>query len=121
MRTPIRRILCVDQDAETCTLISALLGESGFEAMNATTLIEALRLARSERFDLYLLERRLPDGSGIELCRQIRMFDPDGPILFFSAMARKRDRRRAVSAGAQGYLQKPAGIYNLAEVVTRLR
>lgn len=121
MQTRIRHILCVDQDGKACALIGALLGESGFEAKNATTLTEALQLARSERFDLYLLERRLPDGSGIELCRQIREFDPHSPVLFFSAIARKRDRQRAVSAGAQGYLHKPEGIYSLAKVVTRLR
>lgn len=115
-----RRILCVDQDSETCSLINSLLGESGFEAKLASTIAEALQLAGDERFDLYLLELRFADGSGIELCRRIRQFDPAAPILFFADVVRKRDRQQAVMAGAQGYLSKPDGIYKLAEVITRL-
>ncbi len=115
-----RRILCVVQDSETCSLINSLLRESGFEAKSASTIGEALQLAGDERFDLYLLELRLADGSGIELCRQIRRFDPDAPITFFADVVRKRNRQQAVMAGAQGYLSKPHGIYKLAEVITRL-
>jgi CheY-like chemotaxis protein len=118
---PVRkRILCVDYDSDSCTLISTMLGQVGFEVEPASGVAEALELLKDTRFDLYLLERRLPDGSGIDLCRQIRGLDPHAPILFFAAIARKQDRELAVSAGAQGYLAKPEGVFDLVEVVSRL-
>jgi DNA-binding response OmpR family regulator len=116
-----RHILCVDFDHETCPVITQQLGPLGFEVKGASTMGEALELIEGERFDLYLLERRLSDGSGVELSRKIRAVDPRAPILFFAREVRKSDRHHAVNAGAQGYLGKPKGIYELAEIITRLR
>jgi DNA-binding response OmpR family regulator len=58
-------------------------------------------------FDLYILDNWLPDGDGVDLCRNIREFDPHTPILFNSAAAYARDIREAIRAGAQSYLVKP--------------
>lgn len=118
MQSVTRRILCVDRDGETCSLINALLGPSGFVSKKVSTMAAALRLAKSERFDLYLLGERLPGGSRLALCRKIRQFDPRTPILFFAGATRKSERRQAIEAGAQGYLRKPEGVYELAKVIT---
>ncbi|HXG66464.1 MAG TPA: response regulator [Blastocatellia bacterium] len=102
-----KRILYVDDDADTREVIVLLLEMNGYEAKAVATIAEGLEMARGERFDLYLLDRRFPDGDGIELCRQIRFFDADTPIVFFSALAYESDRQRGLRAGAQAYLIKP--------------
>jgi len=113
-------ILCVDDDPDTCAAVSILLGLSGYEVMAAHTAGDAVRLAQSERFDLYLLDERLPDRTGAELCRQIRALDPEAPILFCSGSVEEADRQAALSAGAQAYLIKPDSIDLLEPTIARL-
>jgi len=54
-----------------------------------------------------MLDSRLPDLDGFELCRRMRDFDPITPILFFSGAADKADKKRAIDAGADAYVIKP--------------
>ena len=54
-----------------------------------------------------MLESRLPDIDGSDLCRQMRAFDPDTPILFFSGAAYEADKKRGIEAGANAYVIKP--------------
>jgi two-component system OmpR family response regulator len=93
------------------------LEQCGYDVPVARTCADALKLAEAEGFDLYLLDHRLPDGSGIELCREIRAFDSRTPILFCSAAAREADRQAALAAGAQGYLIKPISLEELDSAV----
>ena len=114
------KILCIDDDADTCEMIRVLLEYSGYEVTTVRTAAEALRLAKSVRFDLYLLDNWLTDGTGIELCRQIRSFDSASPVLFVSGAAFESDIQKAMSAGAQGYMVKPIIISELESVVDDL-
>jgi DNA-binding response OmpR family regulator len=54
-----------------------------------------------------LLDSRLPDVDGFDLCRRIRDFDPGTPILFFSGAAYETDKKRGIEAGANAYVIKP--------------
>ena len=54
-----------------------------------------------------MLDSRLPDLDGFDLCRQIRDFDSDTPILFFSGAAYEADKKRGIEAGANAYVIKP--------------
>jgi DNA-binding response OmpR family regulator len=100
-----RRILLVDDDEDTRDLAALTLAE--YTLICARDFSEGLRLAHMRYFDLYILDNWLPDGSGVELCHNIREFDPYTPILFNSAAAYARDIREAIRAGAQSYLVKP--------------
>ena len=120
MRELKRRILCAESHDDTCYLLRHLLERSDYELQVAHSIVEALNLARSQRFDLYLLGGIFKDGTGVELCRQIRQIDPHTPILFFSSYARESDRQQALCAGAQGYLVKPGNIFELADTIKRL-
>jgi DNA-binding response OmpR family regulator len=62
----------------------------------------------------------LPDGSGLDLCRQIREFDRDTPIVFYSAAAYEIDKNQAINSGAQAYLIKPSQPSELCNVVAAL-
>jgi DNA-binding response OmpR family regulator len=115
-----RRILCVDDDPDTCWMLSLMLGNAGYEVKSASGITEGLKLAKSERFDLYLLDRTFADGTGVELCRRIREFDPQTPVVFFSGLAYESDRQLGLEAGAQEYLIKPDDLIRLIDTVQRL-
>jgi two-component system, OmpR family, alkaline phosphatase synthesis response regulator PhoP len=115
-----RRILCVEDDADTCELLSFMLGREDYEITCVRTVAEGLFFARSGFFDLYLLDQRFVDGTGIELCEKIRLSDSHTPVIFFSALSQHGDRERAIAAGATAYLIKPNDIDVLAFAVRRL-
>jgi DNA-binding response OmpR family regulator len=113
-------ILCVEDDEESMYMLRTLLELYGYEVSSASSLTEGLRLARGNGFDLFLLDDWLPDGIGIDLCKQIRGFDSLTPILFYSGVAGEGVRERALSAGAQEYLFKPIDIEILTARVAQL-
>lgn len=115
-----RRVLCAEAHDDTCSMLSHLLEQSNYEVVGAKTIGDALSLAQRQHFNLYLLSGVLEDGTGVELCEQIRSFDQNTPILFYSAYARESDRKQAISAGAQDYLVKPGDIFELTGTITRL-
>ena len=117
---PERRILCTEDDADTLEILRLLLEFEGFEVKCASDAAQALRLAKAEQFDLYLLDNWLPDMAGISLCQKLREFDSTIPILFYSGAATPADRARAIAAGAQGYLIKPAELDELIAEINRL-
>ena len=86
------RILCVDDDEDTCQLLTLLLGNSGFEAVCVPDATTALRLMAREQFRLYILDGQLPGISGLTLCQRIRQRDLDTPVLIFSGHGYESDR-----------------------------
>jgi DNA-binding response OmpR family regulator len=115
-----RRVLYVEDHADTRDYVSFLLKHSDFDVTATDSASTALALARSEHFDLYLLDNWLGDFSGFDLCRQLREFDAQTPILFYSAAAYKSDRSAAMGCGAQGYLTKPDGLNELTDTIHKL-
>ena len=102
-----RRILCVDDNEDNSSMLTVLLGFSSYDAVAAGSVEEALQLAKRERFDLYILDKRFPDGTGFALCQEIRQLHPDTPVIFYSGDAFSSDRLEGLSAGAQDYVAKP--------------
>ena len=105
--TPQPRVLYVDDDEDSRVMLTALLRLALIEAKAVGTAAQALSLIQTERFDLYLLDSRLPDIDGFELCRRLRAFDQHTPILFFSGAAYEADQKRGIESGANAYLIKP--------------
>jgi DNA-binding response OmpR family regulator len=100
-----KRILLVEDEEDTRELAALTFEE--YTLVCAGDFDEGLLAARRRYFDLYILDNWLPSGSGVELCRIIRAFDPHTPVLFCSAAAYAHDIREAMRAGAQSYLVKP--------------
>lgn len=96
----------VDDHEDTRNMLATMLGSNGYEVATAADSEEGLRLAREGGFDLILLDYRYEDGTGAELCRLIRRSDSSTPILFFSGVDPKL-QRKALSCGAQGFVLKP--------------
>jgi CheY-like chemotaxis protein len=97
-----RRILCAEPREDTCQKIKTLLGMDRHELVSARTVRECLELARSERFDLYMLDGDYADGTSIDLCRKLRSLTPETPVLFFSARTLPHEPQQAFEAAAAG-------------------
>lgn len=115
-----KRILCVDDDEDTCEMMKFLLKGWNYEVALATTAAEGLRLAKSEHFDMYLLDTRLPEMSGFALCEQLCEVPGHAPVVFISAAAYETDKRRGLQAGAIAYLTKPLDFDTLEITLARL-
>jgi DNA-binding response OmpR family regulator len=115
-----RQVLFVEDTADTRDLVEFALQSEGFTVMTAQTADEGLGLARTKPFALILLDIGLPDKDGLELCREIRRFDQQTPILFYTAFAELLDQEEAAKAGAQGTLRKPEDTARIGEVARKL-
>ncbi|MFN2498263.1 MAG: response regulator [Pyrinomonadaceae bacterium] len=120
MAIPNARVLCTEDDPDTRELIIMVLTQHGYETECADNADAAIALAKSKKFDLYLVDNWLPGVSGTRLCERLRAFDKATPILFYSGAAYERDKEQARLVGAQGYLVKPADGDQLAAEVSRL-
>ena len=114
------RILCTEDDADTREVLRLLLELEGYDVTCAEDSDQAIHFAKSEKFDLVLLDNWLPGLGGDQLCRQLREFDSTTPVLFYSGAAMAVDRARAMAAGAQGYVVKPAKPEELTAEIRRL-
>lgn len=120
--SPLRRILYVDDDSDTCLLMSLLIEQSNenYAVSAVESVKKALDLINESAFDLYILDYRMPEMTGVELCRLIRQTDSETPIMIYSAMSRPDDRQNALNAGATAYFVKPNDLERLNETVTQL-
>jgi two-component system alkaline phosphatase synthesis response regulator PhoP len=111
-------VLVVEDDPSILRGLQMNLGLEGFRLVVAHDGEEALRLVRSHRPDLMVLDLMLPRVSGIEVIRALRSQDVDLPILVLSAKGEEGDKVLALSLGADDYITKPFGV---AELVARIR
>lgn len=101
------RVLSVDDDEDACEMLRVLMNSYGIDATCVRSAVDAWPLIKAECFDLYLLDAWLPRLNGFEFCRQIREFDSDTPILFYSGAAYDADKQKGIAAGANAYVTKP--------------
>lgn len=107
MRPAPARILCVDDYADTGEMLTALLSQDGSFVRTVSSGIEALRLAAAAPFDLYVLDLRLPDYDGHDLCRELCVRQPDASIVFYSGAGAEHNRQHGLAAGARAFVVKP--------------
>jgi two-component system KDP operon response regulator KdpE len=111
-----RRILICDDEPQILRALKVILREAGYEAVAAETAEEALDRAAVHPPDGAILDLVLPDGDGVEVCRQIRGWS-QMPIIVLSAVGEEDAKVRALEAGADDYVTKPFGA---RELVARL-
>ena len=110
-------VLFVEDISDTRNLVEFALQQEGFAVTTVQTGDEGLECARQNRYALILLDIGLPDKDGLQLCREIRAFDPRTPILFYTAYAELLDMEEARRVGAQGCLRKPEDTARLGPLV----
>ena len=119
MSGPTCRVLCVDDHHDTSEMLELLLAKEDYEVDTAATMQEACILASQTQYDLFVLDRRLPDASGVELCGKLQQMSPGVPCIFYTGDAYELHRLEAIAAGAAAYVAKP-DIDGLIDAVQKL-
>ena len=110
------RVLCVDDQEDSCALVSTILKD--YEVVAAHSKAGGLRQAATEKFDLILADYYMPDGTGLELSSLIRAFDLNTPILLVTC-THSITHEQAVAVGAQGIVRKEHLAYLLPAAAAR--
>ena len=119
MAEPKCRVLCVDDHRDTSDMLQMLLAEEDYEVHTAATMLEACNMSLSSQYDLYVLDKRLPDGTGIQLCETLQKLTPNVPCIFYTGDAYEVHRHEALQAGAAAFVAKP-DIEGLIDAVHQL-
>ena len=112
------RVLCVEDESQMQTVLEDNLQYEGYEVLSAQTGELAVELALTQRPDLVLLDLKLPQMSGYEVCRRIRAAGLSVPIIMVTARNTDLDRIAGLELGANDYVGKP---FNVRELLARVR
>jgi len=110
-------VLVVDDEPQILRALQTNLRGAGYEVATAASAADALSSAAMRPPDAFILDLVLPDGSGIDVCRELRSWS-SAPILVLSVVGDEPEKVAALDAGADDYVQKPFGI---DELLARLR
>lgn len=113
----MHRVLLIEDDPGIADLLRLALADAGLDLDVATDLAQARRRFAEAPWDTILLDLNLPDGSGIDLCREIRLTSTV-PILILTARRDEIDRVLGLELGADDYIVKP---FSPREVAARIR
>jgi two-component system response regulator QseB len=111
------RVLYVEDDREIAAMVVEVLSET-YDVDQVGERDAAMRLAPSSRYDVMVVDRRLPGFDGVELVRAVRRASITTPILMLTALDATRDRVEGLDAGANDYLVKP---FDFEELLARIR
>lgn len=113
-----RKALVIEDDPNLSELVSLHLSDLGFEVSATASGKEGFRKANSEPFNLVILDLMLPDGDGIDICRQIRMERNEVPIIMLTARTEEIDKVLGLESGADDYITKP---FSIREFIARVK
>ena len=111
------RILVVDDEPQILRALRTSLRGAGYEVETAETAEAALTAAAMRPPDAVILDLVLPDGTGTDVCRELRKWS-SSPVIVLSAVGDEREKVAALDAGADDYVTKPVGV---DELLARLR
>jgi CheY-like chemotaxis protein len=117
-----KKILVVDDSILVRYVVCDELGKLGYETLTANTSGKAIKMGKTQRPALILLDVMLPDADGFETCRRLKA-DPDTkniPVVFMTAKDKDQDIQAGREAGGAGYLVKPFEGDEMIKTVTRL-
>lgn len=118
MISDILKILIVEDEERIASLVKQGLEEQGHTAMVAYDGLSGKKLALQHDYDLVISDIILPHLTGLELCRDIRLANPDMPIILLTALGTTDDKVEGFDAGADDYLVKP---FDFRELLVRIR
>ncbi|MFH1303595.1 MAG: response regulator, partial [Planctomycetota bacterium] len=118
-----KKVLLVDDSPMNLILMDTLLKREGFETTTATNGQEAVTLAKSDHFDLIMVDLQMPAMNGLEVTASIREFqkttDRHTPIIAITANSDQRERDLCLAAGMNDYVSKPINPDKLRSCITR--
>jgi len=104
---PKFKILIIDDELKICEILKDILNNEGYEADFAINGTEGLRKIQKGKFDLVLLDIKLPDIDGLNLLKKIKDFDPDILVIMISAFGTVSTAVEALKNGAEDFIEKP--------------
>jgi len=110
-------VLVVDDEPQILRALRVILRNAGYDVDTAETKSEALDAVSVRPPDAMVLDLVLPDGSGVDVCKEVRGWSRL-PIIVLSAVGDEREKVRALDAGADDYVTKP---FSPEELTARLR
>ena len=116
------RLLVVDDERDFVDVISERLGAKGFDVLRAFDGKEGMERALSDKPDLIILDIAMPEMSGYDVCRKLRLDASfrDTPIIMLTAKFQPNDIRFGIGMGADAYLTKPLELEPLLHTVNAL-
>lgn len=112
------RILIVEDDIRLADNVATMLKHDSYAVDVAHNSMEAMDKVCSPDYDLIILDWKLPDGTGIEICKQMRADEVFTPVLILTSNSQTEDKVEGLDAGADDYLTKP---FNHSELLARVR
>lgn len=113
-----QKILLLEDDLSLVDGLSYALSKNGFDLDIAHTVKEAFGFLRQTSYDLLLLDITLPDGTGFQVCDQVRGQNNPVPIIFLTALDEEVNVIRGLDGGGDDYITKP---FRLGELCSRIR
>lgn len=104
------KILVVEDDLSLSAGLCFTLDDSGYLTVAAYTCQKARQFLKAGQFGLVILDVNLPDGSGFDLCREVKLAAPELPVIFLTANDLERDELNGFDLGADDYITKPFSI-----------
>lgn len=117
MNTEKTKILLAEDDENLGSLLREYLQAKSFEAHWLSDGEKAYKSFEKNRYDICILDIMMPNKDGITLAREIRMIDPEMPIIFLTAKSMKEDVLEGFSVGADDYMTKP---FSMEELISRI-
>ncbi len=112
------RILLLEDEPEMAAALKAALARRQVIVDHVSTLADAEAVAELWPYDVVVLDRRVPDGEGLDLIPKLRSLGVEAPVLMLTALGSINDRVSGLDAGADDYLSKP---FAVEELMARLR
>lgn len=112
------KILLVEDNPRLSKNIRALLRKERYAVDCALNATEGLSKSADEPYDLFIIDRMLPDGDGLSVCKSIRADNPGARILMLTAKSQMEDKVEGLNAGADDYVTKP---FDAPELMARIR
>ncbi len=112
------KILIVEDNTLLLHTLEDFLSDSGFECMLASSAHEALKACYNHRFDVYLLDVKLPDMSGFTFLKELREAGDTTPAIFATSLNDQENLKQGFEIGADDYIKKP---FDLEELLLRIK
>lgn len=117
-QTQIAHILLVEDDDDLAELIQMHIRFQGHQTTRVNNCADAIKLYREQNFDLFVLDRGLPDGDGLDICYQLRQENDWIPVLVLTARGSEMEKVEGLEAGVDDYIPKP---FSVLEFQARVR
>ncbi len=117
--TSKRKILVVDDNEEFCQNVADILEQEDYTVVTAYDGFKGLELVMQDRFDLVLMDIRMPVMDGVQTFKKIKEIAPDTPVIMVTAFAVEDLIREALREGAFGALKKPVDFDKLFKLIER--